>query len=123
MVKKSRKVTSKPVNPAQNSPMRLTDLEAARMEFHQALASGRQEATKVLALENRRIEDQERILNLMLKNLEIDRLKLQNAKNEFNANTAEQEKGYEKFLGTIRERLGIKGHFGFDPQTLEVSPD
>lgn len=104
-------------------PKKLSSLEAERLEYSRVLKELRQKETAFLAQAMERLSDRQKILELQIKNLDIERFLISKDREAVKAKTAQERKDHDALLEQIRKRLKLKGTFGYNPDTLEIIQD
>lgn len=99
---------------------KLTSLEFERMEHYRLLKELRAKELAILNLQVDRIADKQRILELMIKNLDIERHSIVSDKEKVNKRAGKERDEYEVILSKIRKRARLTGKFGYNPDTLEI---
>ena len=94
--------------------------EALRMERARILLELREKELALVAEKRRGCDSRQQVFQLMLTNLTIDRRELNDEHEKTLARKLSDQKVHEEFLATVRERLGLLGAFGFNPDTLEI---
>lgn len=103
-----------------DEPKKLTDAEFEKLERFRVEGELRKKELDYLEAKNQHVNDQEIIIQLMQKNLEVDRLKLAKERETLITATRKTKEQREQLMETIKERLELKGRFGYDPDTLVV---
>ena len=101
-------------------PKTLLPDEALRMERARILLDLREKELALVAERRKGCDYRQQACQLMITNLTIDRRDLNDEHEKTLAKKLSDQKTHEEFLATVRERLGLLGAFGFNPDTLEI---
>lgn len=101
-------------------PKVLTQTEFERLERYRIESDLRKKEFEYLEAKNQHIIDRDLIINLMHKNLEVDRMKLEKERETLAIATQRTKQDREKTLKAVKDRLSLTDRFGYDPDTLEI---
>jgi hypothetical protein len=104
-------------------PKKLLEVEFERMEKARVLRELRAKEVALVDLKAKFLDAQEMILKLQVKCLEIERRVCADDRDTISGRKRMDAEAAEENMSKIKERLSIKGRFGFDPDTLEVIED
>lgn len=98
----------------------LTELEVERLEKHRLLDEFRAKEIEALDLRLSQLQEKRTILELSIRNLEIERRNLLDAKTTVLKQREKDRLERVTHLEQIKARLNVKGNFGYNPDTLEI---
>jgi hypothetical protein len=99
---------------------KLTELEFERLEKNRAILNGIEGEVKLEKQRLSEVDLRQKILELMIANLNVERLGLSKNITGLNERKMREKSHHEEVLAKIKKRLKIKGAFGYNPDTLEV---
>lgn len=105
---------------APSEPKLLTALEVAQMDHYSLLKEYRRKERECVSARQATVEDKKAIAQLSIRCFESDAEKLAEEMKAVEKRSLQDKEKQEALLSGIRERLGLTGRFGFNPDTLEV---
>ncbi len=120
MSKRPRTVAPALVKPEEDRPKELLPIEFERMEKERLTRELRDKERDYVRLKIAGLQDKKKILELMGRCYATDEKLAHDDLAAIEAKCAAEKTKHEAFVSTIRERLGLEGRFGYNPDTLEV---
>ena len=117
---KKQTTKKKNLKAVDQKPKSLTIDEANGLERHRYLSQISSAKRAELITRESLLEKEAMVYQLLSETLTHKNESLEKEKLDLKRETDKEAAGYDKLIGEIRERLGLKGKFGFDPLTLEV---
>lgn len=102
---------------------KLSAFEVERLERARVLKELRSKEQVNLQLQFELVSARQKILELSIRLLDLDRHQIADDREKVNVKTATERKEYENDLAAIKKRLKLTGKFGYNPDTYEVITD